>query len=195
MKLTAAKIREAAEWVEKNGLHPQACGAPIRDFAKAMGVDPATIWRWMRLQRVQEAIDQARARFASTTVRKVENALIKAALGVDVELTKEEGRAIDEVTREYDPVTGKLIRETKTKKMVTVKAVRERRYFPPDVRAAQFVLTNMAGDRWSVKPEVAIGTAVGSVQITVGTPEAAAGLRHALETGAKPRDPDDQEQQ
>ncbi len=45
MKLNAAKIQEAAAWVEKNGLHPQPCGATLRSFCKAMGISDETFRR------------------------------------------------------------------------------------------------------------------------------------------------------
>lgn len=193
MKLTAAKIKEAEEWVEKHGLHPQPCGASVGDFCKAMGIDPATYWRWGKLQQVQEALARARSKYATRIVRDVENALVKAALGIDAEETKEKAKAVDDVIREYDPVTGNLIREHKTKKLVTMEATRTRRYFPPDVKAAQFVLTNMDPDTWKQKQEQTLRTPDGAVNVTVGSPEAAAGLKRALETGAQPADPEQEQ--
>lgn len=157
MKLTPTKIKECAAWVEKHGLHPQACGATIDDFCKAMGIDPRTYNRWSKMSEMSEALDAARAKFKARTVLDVENALVRAATGIDAEITKEKAKAIDDVIREYDPVTGKLIRETKTKKLVTIEAVRERRYFTPDVKAAIFALTNMAPGKWSNTQDVTLG--------------------------------------
>ena len=151
MKLTPAKIKEAATWVEQHGLFPQACGAAVKEFCEFLGIKDTTYRRWLEKVDFVDAITRARAEFADRTVREVENALVRAALGVDYEKTKEKGRAFDEVVKEYDPVTGNLIRETKTKKMVTVEATRERVYYPPDVKAAQFVLTNLAPDKWQDK--------------------------------------------
>ena len=194
MKLNAAKIKECAAWVEKHGLHPQPCGASIDDFAKAMGIDPRTWNRWSKLPEMSEAIAQARDKYASRIVFDVENALVKAALGLDAEVTKEKAKAFDDVVREYDLVTGNLIREHKTKKLVTVEATRERRYYPPDVRAAQFVLTNMAAGTWRQKQDVNVGTQAGSaIQITVGSQEAADALKKVISTGAQPREPENPE--
>lgn len=191
MKLTAAKIKECSEWVEKHGLHPQPCGAPIGEFCRAMGIDPRTYNRWSKLPEVSDALNAARAKYAAHIVYDVENALVKAALGIEVEVKKEKAKAFDEVIREYDPVTGKLIRETKTKKLVTVEATRERRYFTPDVKAAQFVLTNLAPEVWKNRQEQTVRTTEGgAVQITVGSAEVQDALGKVLAAGAAPRKPE-----
>ena len=41
--------------------------------------------------------------------------------------------------------------------------MRETIYYPPDIKAAQFVLTNMAPDKWKVKQETAITTPEGII--------------------------------
>lgn len=183
MKLNAAKIKECAEWVEKHGLHPQPCGASIGDFAKAMGITERTYCNWSKLSDFSEAIAQARDKYAATVVRDVENALVKAALGLDAEVTKEKAKAFDDVVREYDPVTGNLIREHKTKKLVTIEATRERRYFPPSVEAAKFVLSNLNGERWKIKQDV---NATGSLKervVWVENEEQAQRLKDTSEIG------------
>lgn len=193
MKLTPTKIKECAAWVEQHGLHPQPCGASVQSFCKAMGISDETHRRWMQKVEFVEAIAQARDKYAARIVFDVENALIKAALGLDAEVTKEKAKAIDDVIEEFDPVTGNLIRRTKTKKLVTVEAVRERRYYPPDVRAAQFVLTNMAAGTWRQKQDLNVGTQAGSaIQITVGSQEAADALKKVIATGAQPREPENE---
>lgn len=180
MKLNAAKIKECADWVEKHGLHPQACGASVQDFCRACGISDETYSRWCkRSVEFVEALARAREIYAAKTVRDVENALVKAAVGVDYEKVKQEGKQVPRVIKTYDPVTGKLIREETVYEMVTTKAVRERVYFPPDVRAAQFVLTNMAGDRWKNKEskDVKVDGKVTGLQIEVTDDE----TREALE--------------
>lgn len=157
MKLTPTKIKECAQWVEKHGLQPQACGALVKDFCAAMGFSYKSYERWQENDEFVDAINAARAKFKARTVLDIENGLFRAATGIEAEITKEKANAIDDVIREYDPVTGKLIRETKTKKLVTVEAVRERRYFTPDVKAAIFALTNMAPDKWSNTQDVTLG--------------------------------------
>ena len=108
MKLNAAKIEEAAAWVERNGLHPQACGATIKDFCKAMGINQATYHRWEKIASFAAALTRAREIFRITTVREVENALVKAARGVD--FTREKTEAKAEKVVEYDPQTGKKVK-------------------------------------------------------------------------------------
>ena len=146
MKLSAAKIRECAAWVEVNGLYPQRCGASIKQFCEAMGVAFTTYQRWRENENFENAITHAREVFQQNTVQEVANALIRAAKGVDFVKKKDEGRP--QVVREYDPKTGKKVKEYTTDKIVTVKSLRETVYYPPDVNAAKFVLTNMDPDNW-----------------------------------------------
>ena len=154
MKYNAAKIAECAAWVEKNGLHPQPCGATIRSFCEAMGIDQATYHRWAKIATFASAIQHAREVFRVNTVREVENALVKAARGVDFVHIREEKKA--QKVKEYDE-KGRKIREYDGDPIV-VKSMRETVYFPPDVKAAQFVLTNLAGDDWRLKQEQTIKT-------------------------------------
>lgn len=190
MKLTPAKIKECAAWVEQHGLHPQPCGASVGDFCKAMGIGERTAYRWFKLAEMADALNAARDKYAAKIVFDVENALVKAALGLDAEETREKAKAVDDVIREYDPATGNLVREHKTKKLVTMEATRTRRYYPPDVKAAQFILTNMAAGTWRQKQDLNIGAQQGTViEVKTGDAAAADGLRHAIETGAQPEAP------
>ena len=166
MKLNAEKIQEAAAWVERNGLHPQPCGATLRDFCKAMGINDATYRRWLNNAEFADALTRARELFRITTVREVENALVKAARGVDFTRIKEEAKA--EKVVEYDPKTGKKVKEY-TGELKTVKATRETVYFPPNVEAAKFVLTNLAGDAWKIKQETALTGTI--LKVVVENPE------------------------
>lgn len=167
MKLNAAKIQEAEAWVEKNGLHPQACGATVKDFCKAMGIDDATFRRWMKKADFADALTRAREVFAQTTVREVSNALVKAARGVDFTKIKEEAKA--EKVVEFDPKTGKKVREYMGD-LKTVKAYRETVYFPPDTKAAMFVLTNLDPENWKNKQDTTVHTPDG-VRIIVENEE------------------------
>lgn len=151
MKLSAKKIKECAQWVEQNGLYPQRCGASIKLFCEAMGINPRTYNNWSSISEFAEAIAHAREVFQQNTVREVTNALVKAAKGVDFTKTKQKGRA--QVVKEYDPKTGKKIKEYTTEKIVTVESYRETVYFPPDVNAAKFLLTNMDPDNWKNKQD------------------------------------------
>lgn len=190
MKLTPAKIKECAAWVEKHGLHPQPCGASVGDFCKAMGIGERTAYRWFKLAEMADALNAARDKYAAKIVFDVENALVKAALGLDAEETREKAKAVDDVIREYDPATGNLVREHKTKKLVTMEATRTRRYYPPDVKAAQFILTNMAAGHWRQKQDVNLGAQAGTtIEVKMADPAAAEGLQRALENGAQPAPP------
>lgn len=167
MKLNAAKIQEAEAWVEKNGLHPQACGATVKDFCKAMGISDETFRRWKKNVAFVDALTRAREVFAQTTVREVSNALVKAARGVDFTKIKEEAKA--EKVVEFDPKTGKKVREYMGE-LKTVKAYRETVYFPPDTKAAMFVLTNLDPENWKNKQDTTVHTPDG-VRIIVENEE------------------------
>ena len=151
MKLSAAKIRECAAWVEVNGLYPQRCGASIRQFCEAMGISERTYNNWIKISGFSDAITHAREVFQQNTVHEVVNALVRAARGVDFVKKKDEGRP--QVVKEYDPKTGKKIKEYTTEKIVTVKSLRESVYYPPDVNAAKFLLTNMDPENWKNKQD------------------------------------------
>lgn len=151
MKLSAAKIRECAAWVEVNGLYPQRCGASLRQFCEAMDITFKTYQAWSANSNFSTAITHAREVFQQNTVHEVVNALVKAARGVDFVKKKDEGRP--QVVKEYDPNTGKKIKEYTTEKIVTVKSLRETVYYPPDVNAAKFLLTNMDPENWKNKQD------------------------------------------
>ena len=190
MKMNADKIKEAEAWVERYGLHPQACGATVKDFCLAMGIDDATYRRWLQIADFADAINRARDKFKANTVKEVENALVKAARGVD--FTREKTEAKAEKVVEYDPKTGKKVREYMGEAKV-VKATRETIYYPPDVKAAMFVLTNMSGDNWKDKQEKTITGGSQPINVNFRDPKAASGLAKALASGAKPRKPKDEE--
>lgn len=150
MKLTAEMISRAELWVEQNGLYPQRCGAPIKDFCKAMGITERSYNNWSKISGFSEALTRAREKFTARTITDVSNALIKAAKGVDFTRVKEEARA-DKVV-EYDAKTSKKVKEYMGE-LKTVKASRETFYYPPDTKAAIFVLTNMQPDNWKDKQQ------------------------------------------
>ena len=159
MKLNAAKIAEAEAWVEQNGLHPQACGATVKMFCEAMGISDETYRRWQKNVAFVDALTRAREKFKTTTVRDVENALIKAAKGVDFVHIREEKRA--QKVKEYDE-KGRKVKEYDGAPVI-VKSLRESVYYPPNVQAAQFVLTNMASDKWKNKQETNLTNSDGTL--------------------------------
>lgn len=154
MKLSAAKIKEAEKWVEENGLYPQACGASIKTFCKAMDISFPTYQKWQENFNFLNALTRAREVFKQNAITQVSNALIKAARGVDFTKEKSEYRA--QVIKEYDPKTGKKVKEYLGEKPIQIKMMRETYYYPPDVNAAKFVLTNMDPEHWRNKQDTDI---------------------------------------
>ena len=142
-------------WVELNGLYPQPCGATVRSLCEACGFSDESWKRWTEDVRNVEFVARlacAREKFAATVEVDVVNALVKAAKGVDFTHIKEEAKA--DVITDYDPETGKKLR-TRTGELKTVKASRISQYYPPNVEAAKFLLSNIASDRWRMKQEIA----------------------------------------
>ena len=117
------------------------------------------------------------------------NSLVKAAKGVDFTRIKEEAKA--EKVVEFDPKTGKKVRES-LGELKTVKAYRETMYYPPNVEAAKFVLTNIAPERWKAKQEVTHQGDGGPINISVSSPDIAEALDKVLTAGAQPRKPQDE---
>ena len=137
--------------MERNGLHPQACGALIKDFCKAMDISDQTYLRWLNNMEFVEALTRARDVFHRNTVKEVENALVKRAKGY--EFTKERIEKASRKVIEFDPLTGKKVREYYGEPQV-VAASRETIQVAPDVDAAKFVLTNMEPEHWKLKQEI-----------------------------------------
>lgn len=151
MKLKPAKIQEAEAWVEANGLYPQRCGAPVKLFCQAMNISYRTYIRWLDNAAFADALSRARDVFKQNTIVEVTNALVRAAKGVDCVKKRQELRP--RIVKEYDPKTGKLVREYQDGEPIPVKTYSESYYYPPDVKAAIFVLTNMDPDNWKNKQD------------------------------------------
>lgn len=146
MKYKPKKIKQCADWVRVNGLYPQQGGAPIKQFCEAMGIRFDTYQAWMKKEEFVEAIEKAKADFRQETTAELVNALKRRALGFEYTIEKKEGRA--QVIKEYDPITGKKVKEYTTEKVVTHKVVREEVHVSPDTGAAIFLLTNVDPDNW-----------------------------------------------
>lgn len=151
MKFTKEMQDRIIKWVELNGLYPQRCGASVKQFCEAQGITFKTYQSWCKNSNFSTALTRARETFKQNTIQEVSNALVKAAKGFDFTKMKEKGRA--QVVKEYDPKTGKKIKEYTTEKIVTVESYRETVYFPPDVNAAKFLLTNLDPDSWKNKQD------------------------------------------
>lgn len=149
-------VANAEAWVRENGLFPDPCGAKVQDFCAFLGIDDATYRRWLDNAEFAEALKRAREYFKTNTVQEVSNALIKAAKGVDFTAINEEARS--QKIKERDPKTGKVIREYDGPAVI-VKSSRKTIYYPPNVEAAKFVLSNLDGEHWKIKQDVnATGT-------------------------------------
>ena len=193
MKFTKEMQDRIIKWVELNGLYPQPCGATQAELCRSCGIREETFIRWRndpKKVNFVNALTRAREKFAATTEVSIVNSLVKAARGVDFTKIKEEARA--EKIVEYDPKTGKKVSE-RTGEVKTVKMFRETMYYPPDVKAAQFVLTNIAPERWKQKQEVSGQGEGGAINISVSSPAIEEALGKVLAAGAKPRQPKDGE--
>lgn len=113
-----------------------ATGKSDADIAKELDISTTTLRNWRESHpSLHAAIQDGRDHWAVTTV---EQSLIKRAQGYNY----------TEKIVEDSEKSGKRV-ATMTKHM------------PPDTKAAQFVLTNRAPDRWKNKQEVAHSGAVG----------------------------------
>ena len=107
-----------------------ATGKTDEDIAHELDVSLTTLRNWRQSHPgLRQAIQEGRDCWAVTTV---EQSLIKRAQGYEYEETTTE--------------TG-----DKGERIVTMQ-----RHMPPDTRAAQFVLTNRAPERWTNKQEVEV---------------------------------------
>ena len=140
------------EFVELNGLFPQPCGAPLAKLCKAVNIDWHTFKNWEADSDFSDALTHARAKFAQQTEIEIVNAMKKAALGF--EYTKETQTGTAQKVVEFDPKTGKKVKEYTTEKLVTKGAKRVIMIFAPSVRAGTFLLANLAPDRWKQRQEI-----------------------------------------
>ena len=113
-----------------------AAGKDDKAIAHALGVSVTTLRNWRtEYPSFALAIQQGRDTW---NVTAVEESLVKRAIGYEVE--------------EKSITSGGKHGDTETKTT---------RHIPPDTRAAQFVLTNRAPDRWKNRQEVEHTGAVG----------------------------------
>ena len=194
MKLTKEMMQRIKDFVELNGLYPQPCGATSRSLCQACGISEDSLARWKQKADFAEMLTHAREVFASKTEVTLVNALVKAAQGVDY--TREKSEATAQKVVEYDPKTGKKVKEYTTDKLVPKKASRENIYFPPNVEAAKFVLSNIAAERWRLKQDVNLGNTDGKpLALSVSSPEVAEDIRKVIDAGAQPAPPKGEEEE
>ena len=115
-------------------------GLTDEQLAQQMGINPATLYRWMKEHcKICKAITRGRG----GAREQIENALFKKATG-GVEVFP---KTIKRRIREYNK-TGKCIRDEEVVEEIEVKKRVE-----PDMEAIKFYLTNRAKDRWALMPE------------------------------------------
>lgn len=146
MKLTNELIDRAALWVRMNGLYPQQCGAPIKRLCEFLDIDFKTYQRWMLKSNFSDAIKKAQQEFRQETVVELVNTMKKCALGYSVTTSDSKYKA--QIVREYDPKTGKKVKEYTTDKGVKIEETRKETHVQPNVGAGIFLLTNLDPENW-----------------------------------------------
>lgn len=146
MKLTKEMIDRAALWVRMNGLYPQQCGAPVKRLCEFLDIDFKTYQAWMKKSNFSDAIKKAQQEFRQETVIELVNTMKKCALGYSVTTSDSKYKA--QVVREYDPGTGKKVKEYTTDKGVKIEETRKETHVQPNVGAGIFLLTNLDPENW-----------------------------------------------
>lgn len=111
-------------------------GLTNKDMAKNMRISVSSLKEWQkRFPEIQEALREGK----DYADRVVENALYKSACGYTTTIKK----PVKVKLVDYDPKTGRKIRETETWKLVE-----EELHFPAQVTAQIFWLKNRKPDQW-----------------------------------------------
>ena len=141
-------MRRSDPWIKEDGLLKiqgwARDGLIEKQIAKNMGVAESTLRNW---KNMYPDIGEALRKGKEVVDRIVENALYKSAIGFMQKIKKPV--RIKEV--EYDPKTGKKIRESE--KWVQVE---EEVYIPPQVTAQIFWLKNRKPDQWREKNDLTL---------------------------------------
>ena len=134
------------EWLTEDGLLQIVMwaedGADNQELAKAMGISRSTFNEWRRRFPV---ISDAVMRGRRCALVQIRNALRERAKGGVQTLRKPRKRRV----REYDPTTGKCIRDEEIFEYVD-----EEEYVPPDTNAIKFYLTNKDAEHFAEKIDV-----------------------------------------
>ena len=187
MKFTKEMQDRIIKWVELNGLYPQPCGATLQSLCEACSIDWKTFKKWEQKSDFSERLSCARAKFAATVEVSIVNSLVRNAQGCDIKKVREKARA-----EKIEIIRPDGTKELRIGELKTVEAYRETYSAPGDTKAAQFLLTNLAPERWKLKQETTLQAQGVNIEMTLPQ-EAIDGLSHAIETGAKPRTPKDEE--
>ena len=190
MKFTKEMQDRIIEWVELNGLQPQPCGATLQALCRACGFSDETFYRWTKNPKnvaFVERLSRAREKFSSSVLLDLESSLLRSAKGAEVKHTKEKAKA-----ERIEIVHTDGTKETRIGELKTVEAYRDTYIGAPDVRALQFALSNLAPDKWKLKQETTVQAQGVNIDLKLSQP-ALEGLSAALEDGAMPRKPKDEE--
>ena len=141
-------MRKSDQWITEEGLLKiqgwARDGLIDKQIAHNMGVSWTSLKEWKhRFPEIAEALRKGK----EVVDREVENALFKSAIGFTKKIKKPV--RIKEV--EYDPKTGKKIRELE--KWVQVE---EEVYIAPQVTAQIFWLKNRKPDEWREKNDLTL---------------------------------------
>lgn len=144
------------QWLTKEGLLRiqgwARDGLTDKDISKNMRIGVSTLKEWKnRFEEIREALRIGK----DSADRVVENALYKSACGYTVKVRK----PVKVRQIEYDPTTGKKIRESETWKQVE-----EELHFPAQVTAQIFWLKNRKPDQWREKNDLALGPSNGVLE-------------------------------
>lgn len=115
-----------------------------KQIAHNMGVSYTSLREW---KNQFPAIAEALRKGKEVVDREVENALFKSAIGYTQTIRK----PVKVKIVDYDPETGRKIRETET-----WKAVEEEIHVPPQVTAQIFWLKNRKPDQWREKNDLTL---------------------------------------
>lgn len=135
-------LDKITEWAE--------AGVTAKDIAANLHIAYSTFRKY--LDEGQEgderyaALSAAFAQACEVPDEQVEAALFKSCLGYNAQIVKHYKLK----TAEYDPETGKRIREVET-----LVEARDEVHVPANTAAQMFWLTNRVPDRWKYKPEPA----------------------------------------
>lgn len=136
------------EWLTEEGLLRiqgwARDGLTDKDIAKNMRIGYTSIREWKkRFPQIAEALKQGK----DAADRVVENALYKSACGYTMKIRK----PVKVKLVDYDPETGKKIREAET-----WQAVEEEIHVPAQVTAQIFWLKNRKPDKWHEKNDLTL---------------------------------------
>ena len=119
-------------------------GLIMKQIARNMGIGLSTLKEWRtKFPELEKTLEQGK----DSADREVENALYKSAIGYTLRIQK----PVKVKTVDYDPETGKKIREAE--KWV---AVEEEIHIPPQVTAQIFWLKNRKPDQWREKNDLTL---------------------------------------